>query len=119
MLIEALLAVVILSGALTLIIRSMITSMRASVYNTHYAQAIILVENVMFENMRKNKNQILGAEGNFSSELDKYRYQIATETFSPSPDQLNELNVELIWLAGKHEKSISLSTLLNTPAEKE
>ncbi len=113
LLLEALLAVVILSVSLTLIIQSMTSSLRASVYGADYTLAIILLENKMFELLNKglpSSSERETIEVPFSS--NSYHFSADARPLSSPGSKIKEVDAALTWNSGKRKNNISLTTYL-------
>ncbi|MCA9404959.1 MAG: hypothetical protein KC684_00330 [Candidatus Omnitrophica bacterium] len=120
LLIEALLAVVILSVSVTIVVQSITSSMRATVYVSDYTQALILAEETMFDVM---EGQFIPAglseEGTYSQPYDHFNYILKTEK-SDIPDQKNINDVELTvtWKKRAKTNTFKIRTyLFNVPDE--
>ena len=117
LLVEALLSVVILSTALTLMIQSMTASLRAIQYGAGYTTALILLDNQMCELLRKGAiasglretKELTGAAG-FST---VYRYSMQTESLDDAAGKgVNQVDATVAWRSGKKDNAIGLTTLL-------
>lgn len=122
-LIEVLLAVVILASSLTLIIRSLVMSLRATVYSRDYSQAVFLLDNKLGEIVqRRFLEDSYQEEGGFPEPFEKYRYEITAQNIleeEPSGG-VSEVNVLVSWESGKNERKISADTyLLHLPPVEE
>ena len=122
-LLEALLSVVILSVSITLIIQSMTSSYRATVYNADYTTAFLLIENKLFEVIQKGYLEAgLREEKNFLSPYEKYKYLLSVNPYQSSfantgedpadQNHLNRIDLKLSWSSGKRKNNILLKTLL-------
>lgn len=114
LLLEALLTVVILSVSITLIIQSMTSSLRASVYSADYTKAALLMENKMFELLQDGFIESgRRVEGSFDKPFEKFRYLVTTKAESrESLSKINNVDMEITWNTGSKENRISLQTLL-------
>lgn len=113
-LIEALLAVVILSTSLSLILQSLISSLRANLYSVDYSQALILLESKMNDSLMKGSAAGGSSqEDNFPEPYERYAYALKTETLTAEDEKnLNQLMLSISWAAGKRKNHISLETYL-------
>ena len=123
LLMEALLAVVILSVSLTLIIQSLMTSRRASVYSRDYSIAGYLLESKMFELVQQRWIEApFEEEGVFSEPYGDYQYRIeAVSLDAGKTDEqgLNEVKVEVSWPRGNKRRTFSVATyLMGKPPER-
>jgi Tfp pilus assembly protein PilV len=118
LLLEVLLAVVILSTSLSVIVKSLASSLRAMATSADYSKAMILLENKMFELMRK---KIIDASftdaGGFPSPFEKYQYTVKTHGTAEGnqPNGVNEVEVRVFWSSGLNQKGISATTCLLDP----
>ena len=113
-LLEALLSTVILSVSITIIIHSMVASLRAAKYTADYSVALILADNKI-NNLRVKKNIESGnREEKFFGEHDKkFRYLLQTRQFDDEyVRDLNEVNVDVSWKNGAKKNKMLFSTYL-------
>ena len=119
LLIEALLAISILSIALTLIVNSFLSSFRASVYAKDYTLATILLENKLCE--LKEKGFIADGvheEENFAQPHEKFRYHLESKNVNNDDQRgvFNEVKLSVTWPSGRRSNNITLVTyLFNLP----
>jgi len=121
LLVEALLAVVILSVCLTVIIQSLTTSLRATIYSEDYSKMIVLLENKLVDLIAKEGiADGYSEEGSFD---DEGRYRFSVETTDTALDQLkdplNQVEVKAIWGEGSKTKNISVVIYLAKEKEDE
>ena len=112
LLVEALLSVVILSVSITLIIQSMASSLRATVYNGEYTNALFLMENKLFDIVRKEKldARMIG-ERQFDAPFEKYQYSLTTEPVTETEDShISNINVGISWQTGRRDNHIEVDT---------
>ncbi|MFC1510606.1 hypothetical protein ACFL49_02995 [Candidatus Omnitrophota bacterium] len=114
LLMEVLLAVVILSVSLTLIVQSLASSLRATVYSLNYAKAAFLADNKMFDLFQAS----LGFEEgvgvrHFDPPFDAYRYQLHQEGLKDNP-KLSMVRLDVLWGEEERERIFSLETALRT-----
>ena len=122
LLLEVLLVIVILSVGLTLIIQSMVASLRAVVYSADYSMAMILAEDKMFDLLKtRSVDANFQEEGDFSKPSERFHYQIKAEPVKSvdkeATGQLNEVTLEVSWLSGGNRKSMSLVTYLSNQSK--
>jgi len=86
-LIEALLAVVILSGSLVIIVQSLASSLRAITYTSDYTLGLILLENKIFDYIQMDSSELdSDNSGAFEEPHNKYRYSLKTD-FASCPSK--------------------------------
>ena len=114
LLLEALLSVVILSVSITLIIQSMVASLRASVYSTGYTMALNLLENKMYTLIQQGAQEEGFTEEDFlGDEEDHYTYVLSTESADQiGSENINKLKLKAIWQKGRKNNAIALETYL-------
>ena len=111
---EALLSTVILSVSITIIIHSMVASLRAAKYTADYSIALILADNKI-NNLRVKENIESGKrEGrSFSDAYKKFRYLLQTRQLDDEYGRgLNEINVDVLWENGAKKNKMLFSTYL-------
>ena len=112
-LIEAILAIVILSISLTLIIQSLMTSLKAAALSADYTRALLFIDDKMFDLI---KDRYITApksdENSFSEEGQKYRYQLVTER---GATEINLVKLVVSWVYGRRENDVSITTFLFNP----
>lgn len=116
-LIEAILAIVIMSISLTLIIQSLMSSMRAAAYSADYTRAIFFIDDKMFDLIKERYIEAPQTqEGAFSEEDQKYRFRLVTERTETS---INRVLLDVFWgfAKGKKENALSITTYLFHPPE--
>lgn len=111
LLLEALLAVVILSVSFTFIIQSLMASLRANIYSGEYIQASLYLENKLNTILQKgfiesNKNETGGLD-----KKGRFSYRIQTEIFEQDED-LNLVQLSAEWQHGSKKNKFVLETLL-------
>ncbi len=113
LIIEALLAVVILSTSLSLILQSLMASLRASVYSVDYTQALILLESKMNEALMKGKSPEGSREENFPEPHERYSYILKAQALTGEDEEnLDQLMLSISWNTKKKKNNISLETYL-------
>jgi len=116
LLLEALLAVVIISVSLTLIVQSLLSSLRAAVYTSGYTEAVFLLDNKMFELIQKGfVDATLEEEGRFQEPYEAYAYRVDINNIddNDSIENLNEVLVEVTWERGGQKRGLSAVTYLS------
>ena len=116
-LIEALLSVVILSVSVTLIIQSMISSLKASKYCADYTIASILLEEKMFELRKTGIVQSMGLSEDavvVNNKKYEYDYEITSLLSGDETDQenLNKIDLKVSWLSGSKRNNLKASTYI-------
>jgi len=120
LLIEALMAMVILSVSLTLIIQSLVSSLKAATYSTDYAKAMFLVDNKVFE-LTKDKFTVSDypRDGYFPKPFEDHSFQI--ESLGYPDDKLNEfidtVHLQVGLKTSKGNKMIAVDTFVLKPVE--
>lgn len=110
LLVEVLIAVVILAVALTLVIRSYLTSYRAIVDTAEYTTAMLLAEKKMQEVTRGFFiEDIPEEEGAFPAPYEEMRYHVLTAAVDGEP-HLQRLNCEVQWPSGQRTNRIDVTT---------
>ena len=141
LLLEALLSVVILSVSLTVIIQSLTTSLRAVTYSSDYTTALFLIDNKMFDLIRKGFiEKDLNEEGQFPQPFDKFQYTVKAEggqvhktmmgkktkknvtittgeIAEGETNIINKVNLTIQWGSDKRKNSISVDTYLLSLAD--
>ena len=122
LLIETILAVVILSFCLTVIIRSMLTSLKATTATRDYMEAVFTADSKMgdyLKTLAADENIMAGEDsGSSDSFSEKTKFRPKVEINTPANDRLGEesvvkeLKLSLSWNAGQKEKKMELSTYL-------
>ena len=122
LLIEALLAVVILSTSITIIIQSMTASLRASDASKSYSLALILLENNMYDLIQQGFiDSNLRKQGNFPEPYEQYKYELETTPYDGvEGNHLNTVNLKVSWVSGRKNNAIIVqSYLFNSPQNHE
>lgn len=118
LLVEALLTISILSIGLTVIIRSLVSSLRATAYSADYSLAVILLENEMSDLRQKGfiKDSV-DMEDIFPEPYEKFFYRLETKKAAGefTSGSLNEVKLTVFWRSGPKERSISAVTYLPQP----
>ena len=117
-LLEALLSILILSVSIVMINQSLTASLRSLVYTEDYTQALIHMENQIFNFM------YLGfIENNQSKTIDvpgDSRFSLAMNSRPASLGQdmkLNKMDLTISWKSGKKKNSIVFETYLFPPSD--
>ena len=119
LLIEALLAVVILSTSVTLIIQSMTASLRASDASKSYSLALILLENNIFDLMQHGfVDSNFRKEGNFHEPYEQYKYELETVPYDGvEGNHINKVNLKVSWVSGRRNNVVAVQTYLFDSAQ--
>jgi len=114
LLLEVLIAVVILSVCLTLIAKSLLTCLRATVTSADYTEAVILLDNKFSEIIQKKSIAAnIREEGVFEAPFERFSYVIESAPVSfDGLDGLNEVTADVSWGMGLKERKITLRVLL-------
>ncbi len=113
-LLEVLLSVAILSISITLIIQSMMTSLRATVASNEYTTALSLLENKMSDLIAKGTIAAgLSQEGNLPAPYQQYQYSLKTQKLDDrNQKNINKVHLQISWLSGQNKRKIVLETYL-------
>ena len=113
-LVEVLLSVVILSVSLTLIIQSMTSALRSSVFAEDHATALILLENKMFDLLEKGFVETdLKKQEQIPRPYDRYWYFLDVKPAGGTNERrLNEVDAGLTWKSGKRQNSVAFQMYL-------
>ncbi|MFA5059228.1 MAG: hypothetical protein WC676_01190 [Candidatus Omnitrophota bacterium] len=112
-LLEALLAVSILSVSLTLVIQSLLSTFRATVYSKDYSVAQILLDNKIQEFKQKGiVENNWDEDGRFPEPYEKYSYHIESTSAADGEKlkTVSEVIFNIFWVSGKNQKNITVST---------
>ena len=115
LLIEVLITISILSIGLTLVIRSYLSSLRATVYTTEYTTAIMLAENKVSEiSQGIFIDGDLNETGFFEAPNDRFEYSLETKRVEGSEETrtLQEVTLRVLWPSGRRTNSITIVTYL-------
>lgn len=116
-LIEALLAVVILSTGITLVVQSLSASRRNVALSLNYTQAMFAFEDQMTK-LVLSKTDEAGSPMNENASDSREEYSFVLEPGSSSEldsDYLKQKQAKLSWKSGRRENVLSLNTLVFTP----
>ena len=124
LLLEAILAIVILVVSISVIIESLVSGLRATMFTTDYSKAILLADNVMVEVMRqRSAKPSLPSDDDFSAPNEEYHYQLKMDKArsDESGEKLHEARLVVSWKSGSKEREIPFVTwvLDNSPDKKE
>ena len=121
LLIEALLAIVILSVSLTAIIRAIVSAARAGSYSKDYTIAMMLAEDKMFEITREAIQDFdQHKEGRFKAPFEDYSYQLKSkEVLGKNVDNLYEAELTVKWGREGRQKRVSVTTFVIDPPQEE
>jgi len=113
--IEVLCAVVILAVCLTMIIRSLLIGVEALVIAKDYMQATMLIDEKMFDLMKKSLSQeLLAQEGSFDRPGKDYRYFLEIDNLPADypAENMNEVKLSVSWPSGRNRREVSVATFL-------
>ena len=112
-LLEAILSVVILATCITIVIQSLVSSLRAIVYGRDYTRAILLAEGKMLELIQQGFiDDNFKEEGEFLEPQSRYGYIVEAQTQDGLKTNLNKVNVGVHWKSGSRKSQINLETFL-------
>lgn len=116
LLVEAMLAVIILSVSLVMIIQALAASARGASESEGYSRAVLAGENALFELGRSAQKGTLPDTGTLLSDP-QYQVNFVPLLTDKSDDQniVQEIKVDVSWEKGKNKKQISFSTYLAKP----
>lgn len=114
LLLEALLAVVILSVALVTVVQSMATSARALNDSLEYVRAVTLLENQLFELMRNPAAKWPAFEERaFDRPHQDFQYRYAISLLSGEDSKfLRQLDLDVLWGPPERQRRLPLTTYL-------
>jgi len=113
LLIEAIVVIVILSVGLTLIIQATVAGLRAMTLAADYVEAVRLAENTLFPLLQEGRTKAPFVEENrFADNNFSYRLEAQRVSGDVGSGDLNEVELEVRWRAGRSEKKVSLQTYL-------
>lgn len=114
LLLEALLAVVILSVALVTVVQSMATSARALNDSLEYVRAVTLLENQLFELMRNPAAKLPAFEERvFETPHQDFQYRYTLSLMSGEDSKfLRQLDLDVLWGPSERQKRLPLVTYL-------
>ena len=119
LLLEAILAVVILTVSLSVIIESLVSGLRATVFTVDYSKALILVDNVMSDILRQRTVEpSLVDKADFPEPDDAFQYQSKTQEIKEAVTEsaFQEAQLTVSWRSGQKEQDVSVTTWLrNVP----
>ncbi len=119
-LLEALISVVVLSVGITVIIQAMTSSLRSASYNGQYSQAMILLENQLFDLMQGTTSlEGFDQMQRISGFMTDYRYELIEKNSGTSFDNgLSQVQAGISWKSGHKKNQININTYrLNLPDE--
>ncbi len=116
LLIEVLLSIMILSTALTFMIQTMTSTLRAIQYGSGYTMALILLDNQMCEVfLKKSIKSGLSEKKDLTEAGTSYSYSMRTEPSDLTADKgINVVEATIAWRSGKRDNRIDLTTFLFT-----
>lgn len=120
-LLEALLAVTILAVALTAIMQSMLSGLRAAVVSAEYLRAASLLDSVMTEQFLTRPDALTSRDEVEAKEpYERYKYSVrVSDENDPLFQDLNlkRLETSVVWPAGKGKRTLSAALLLPGSAQ--
>lgn len=118
-LLEALIAVSILSVSLVMVIRAHVAALRAQTFARDHALAALLLENEMIKVIQKGTlERGRNTRKNLSAPYERFTFSLKTVPVlgDAASDALNEAQLSLSWMDGKKERRLSVATfVLNSP----
>ncbi len=120
-LLEALLAVTILAVALTAIMQSMLSGLRAAVVSAEYMRAASLLDSVMTEQFLTRPDALTSRDEVEAKEpYERYKYSVrVSDENDPFFQDLNlkRLETSVVWPAGKGKRTLSAALILPGSAQ--
>lgn len=120
-LLEALLAVTILAVALTAIMQSMLSGLRAAVVSAEYMRAASLLDSVMTEQFLTRPDALTSRDEVEAKEpYERYKYSVrVSDENDPLFQDLNlkRLETSVVWPAGKGKRTLSAALILPGSAQ--
>ena len=120
-LLEALLAVTILAVALTAIMQSMLSGLRAAVVSAEYLRAASLLDSVMTEQFLTRPDALTSRDEVEAKEpYERYKYSVrVSDENDPLFQDLNlkRLVTSVVWPAGKGKRTLSAALILPGSAQ--
>ncbi len=120
-LLEALLAVTILAVALTAIMQSMLSGLRAAVVSAEYLRAASLLDSVMTEQFLTRPDALTSRDEVEAKEpYERYKYSVrVSDENDPLFQDLNlkRLETSVVWPAGKGKRTLSAALILPGSAQ--
>ncbi len=111
-LLEALIAIVILSVGLTAVIRSFMIGLDAYQRNQEYQGAVILLENTLTDFLvQRYFDESLVGSGQYEEPFSGYQYKILADNVPDRP-ALREVSVTVSWKVRKKNRSLQATTYL-------
>ena len=114
LLLEALLATVILSVSITIIIHTMVSTLRSMTDSARYTMIVNLLENKMIELIQSDSDLIGKTEDDFFPEPNnEYRYSLITS--SPQAidsEYISEARIKVSLDTGRRTKNVELTTYI-------
>ena len=113
-LLEVLVAVAILGTGLTWVIRSYLSSLRASAATSDYTLAMILAENKMQEIIKDNvSTETMDSDEEFAPPFERFRWQVETQSVEAADrPPLEQVRLSLKWQTGTKDNEMVLTTYL-------
>lgn len=118
LLIEVFLGVVIISVSLTMIIKSLMTSIRATVFSEDYTKASIILDNLFFDLMVAPDASLLSTyqEKDCDKPFEVYQCQVTSDSSLDGKGQeglekVQGISAAVSWSSGRNRKRISSGIL--------
>jgi len=118
-LLETLLSIMILSVSVTLIIQSLMSSLRASAYSAHYTVAAALLESRMTELLISDPPEdVFAKEEEISFPHDQFRYELTVNDLDADEfESIKDVRISVLWKSGKKNNRLTLNSYI--PGESE
>ena len=112
-LLEALLAVVILSVALTAVIQAMMSGLRSSVLAADYLRSMNILDQLMIENFVAASDDLKSIEPTqFAAPYERYRYFVNVSDVDDTDLKLRSVECAVEWPAGKGKRILTAAFLM-------
>ena len=114
LLLEAIMAIVILIVSVSVIIESLVSGLRTTVITSDYAQALVLMDNLMTKIMCQRTADSLAPEADFAPPNAQFHYVLKNYKVSDQPleNSLHEIELSISWQSGQKKQKISAITWL-------
>ncbi len=117
-LVEALLAIVILSVGITVVVQALSASRRNVSYSLDYTKALFVLENELTK-VSQSKNQADSGENTIQNDSREYHFTFSPQTLNDSDSQnLKEYEAELSWKSGSKDSALIINMYTFTPPDK-
>jgi Tfp pilus assembly protein PilV len=114
-LVEALLAIVILSVGITVVVQALSASRRNVAYSLDFTKALFILENEITK-ASIHSGGLTDSENTIQNDQREYNFHVSPETMkgSESPN-LKEFKAELTWKTGSKDNALVINTYTFTP----